>query len=153
MKLIILAVLMTSLYAEARPVRGTYEVPAPADLRNFSSFPVKFKSEEYDNGQKAITFPLPVELTGKALSLSMAETNEPGVWKGPQVDGNCKKIGRIFECSMTFTDLEIDDAAVAEVLTKKHPLEADLQRALELSGRFKAEPAGILRYRLRGRED
>lgn len=153
MKFIILASLLMTFYAEARPVRGTYEVPAPQDLRNFSSFPVKFKSEEYDNGQRALTFPLPAELTGKVVSLFMAETDVPGVWKGPQVDGNCKKIGRIFECSMTFKDIEIDDAIVESVLTAKHPLEADLQRALELAGRFKAEPAGILRYRLRGNED
>lgn len=140
------------LTALARPVRGTYEVPAPEELRAFSTFAVKFKANEYDNGERALTFPLPEELTGSPLSLSMKETSS-GNWEGDNVSANCAQTGRIFECKMTFENLPIDSAQVENVLKTKYPLEADLQRALELAERFKAEPAGILRYRLRGREE
>lgn len=150
MKFLILACLLP-LTVLARPVRGTYEVPAPEELKPFATFPVKFKSEEYDNGERAITFPLPAQLTGETLNLSMAETS-PGIWTGDNITANCAQSGRFFECKMTFQNLPIDSAKVEEVLRQNYPLEADLRQAIELADRFKAEPAGILRYKLRGRD-
>jgi hypothetical protein len=142
--------LVFPVIALARPVRGTYEVPAPEEFKPYASFAVRFKSEEYDSGQRALTFPLPKELTGQQLSLAMAESGTPGRWTGDNVEADCQKIGRYFECRMSFSNLAINTEAVVEVLKQKYPLEADLARALELAERFKAEPAGILRYRLRG---
>ena len=152
MRQMMILTLLASFQLQARPVRGVYIVPAPEDLSKFAKFPVKFKSEAYENQSKKLTFPLPAELTGNILSLTMEETAQPGVWKGPNVDGVCQNTGRFFECKMAFNDLEIDDSKVEVVLKNKHPLEADLARALELADRFKGEPAGILRYRLRGSE-
>jgi len=138
----------------ARPIRGTYEVPVKSpELKSFSTFPVKFKSSTYDNGFESLTFPLPAELTGQGLQIQMEKTNVPGKWMGPLVDADCAKIGRYFECQMRFRNLPFDEQGLIELMKEKFPGDESSQNlAKELAKVFGAEPAGILRYKLRGRE-
>ena len=150
-----LAILFLSQLSYARPIRGTYEVPVElAELKPFAKFPVKFKSSNYDGGFEQLTFPLPVELTGEVLEISMDKTPDTDRWLGPQVEANCSKKGRYFECQLRFKNLPYNLAGIRSLMEAKFPGDVNSQDlGQNVAEFFGAEPVGILRYKLRGRED
>jgi len=138
----------------ARPVRGTYEVPVTGDIQPHSTFQVKFKADNYDRNPVSIEFPLPLELTGNQEYIHLSQsTPNSTIWNGPKVDATCAKEGRWFVCQMKFHDLPIDLARSQEVIANRYTDPAQAEGILEVVKRFSGEGIGVLRYKLRGRED
>lgn len=150
-----LVILFLSQASLARPIRGTYEVPVNSPkLKAFAKFPVKFESTNYDGGFEQLTFPLPEELTGVPLEISMEKNPGSSKWIGPQVEADCSKEGRYFVCQMRFKNLPYNSAGVKNLMEAKFPGDQTSQElGQNVAEFFGGEPVGILRYKLRGRED
>lgn len=149
--LFLIAILFVSIEIHAaRPIRGIYQVPTTSDLAAYSQYPVKFKSEAYEGITSKIDFPLPQDLTGVPQTITITKNND-GSWSGPQTEGNCQVIDRHFQCTMKFHNLVFDETQATKFIQEKYS-PSEVQGRMEVFRRFSGEPIGILKYKLRGRD-
>ncbi len=147
-KLIVFISFFISLSAHAqRPIRGLYQVPVSENLKPFANYPVKFKSDTYENTPNKITFPLPAELVGDSTMVEISKTPD-GTWMGPNAQGSCQYGERYIKCNLKFNDLTIDSVRVETAVRQRFPAE-QVQGRLSVAEKFSGEPIGIIIYRLR----
>ena len=144
--------LIISNISFARPIRGTYEVPISGELSKFASYDVKFKSNNYQTLPSTLSFPLPEELTGVPLSITMDRLGNSHVWKGENGEGTCAIEGRYLKCTMHFQDLSFDPVKLSAILTNSYPDSTERNAKALIAEKFQSEPVGILIYKLRGRD-
>lgn len=138
----------------SRPIRGVYEVPVGEDLKSFAEYPVKFKSDNYEASPNELNFPLPAALTGQEQMIHLSRLTETSsVWKGPLAEADCHLIGRIFTCRVVFQGLPIDPVKMEEVIRQEYPEPVVAEGKLKVAMAFGGEPIGIIKYKLRGREE
>lgn len=145
--------LMTVRALAERPVRGYYEVPMDGPLKEFSTYPVKFKADEYSTNPNTVNFPLPATLVGEQLFVKMTKmSGSTNAWSGPNIDGTCDLIDRTFTCNVKFNNLQIDPIKVQAAVQSNFSNPAEMAARLKVAERFGVEPIGIIRYVLRGRD-
>lgn len=136
-----------------RPVRGVYTVPVAQELSAYNSYPVEFKSENYEQKPNEMNFPLPTTLVGENILIEIKQDpNDPAHWSGPKADGLCKKVDRFFQCQLKFNDLAIDPVKVQAKIEEQFQNQIEKAGRLKVAQQFGGEPVGIITYKLRGRE-
>ena len=153
-----------SLNLFARPVRGTYEVPVPEELKAFAQYPVKFKADNYEAIPQVLNFPLPQELTGIQQEIAISRIENTDTWSSADATATCAKVGRYFRCEIKFHNLLSDLKSLEAHLKNTYLNPVEFQARLEVAKVFLAgeakksfksiqgEPFGILLYKLRGRD-
>lgn len=135
-----------------RPIRGVYEVPVAENLKEFASYPVKYKTEGYQADQNKLAFYLPATLVGEEKMIVMTKVvDQEGKWNGPNANAHCQTIGRNFKCTVLFNDLEIDPIKQEIAIRENFQTEAEITGRLQVASHFSSEPIGIISYKLRGR--
>lgn len=138
-----------------RPVRGVYEVPVPENLKEFATYPVKYKSDSYQanpiNPDK-VTFHLPATLVGEETVITMTKLeDQEGLWSGPNANADCATVGRNFKCTVIFNDLKMDPIKQEIAIRENFQTEAEIAGRMQVARHFSGEPIGIISYKLRGR--
>ncbi len=138
-------------YAE-RPIRGTYEVPVSDNLKSYASYPVKFKSNNYQETPSTISFPMPSTLMGEETLVTMSKVEgQDTAWAGENVNGDCITIDRYFKCTVKFNNIAIDEEKLNTSIQQQYKTPEEKIGRTQVAMFFRDEPIGILIYKMRGR--
>lgn len=143
----------TASFANAeRPIRGVYQVPVADELKVFADYPVKFKSDNYQESPTTISFPMPSALLGEETIFTMSKLNDQNTeWAGPNIKGNCETVGRYFKCSVQFDAIAVDQTKLEASIIQQFPSKEESAGRMQVARAFGGEPIGVLIYKMRGK--
>ena len=136
-----------------RPVRGIYSVPVSEELRNFASYPVRYKADSYKSNPDEMSFPLPAALVGEELTVTMSRiAGSQNEFVGTNVNGDCQTVDSNLICNVKFANLNIDPLKVEAAIRSQFKTDLEINGRLAVARSFGEFPGGVLSYRLRGRD-
>lgn len=159
MKALVLALLLSTA-AEARSLKGTYEVPTDnPELQGSNIYPVEFANSGDFMRDGQVRFELPAALVGHPIvyQVSSVQRGEKDLWSGNGIDKmECDVEGREYVCHVVFTakSITLNEPAIEEALKAQDPTlsEEGMFKFMSISREFADDPIGILRYEVRGKD-
>lgn len=152
--------LMCAGAAQARSLKGTYEVPTDKpELQGSNVYPVEFKNSGDFMRDRQVRFELPAALVGNPIvyEITSVSRGEKDVWEGRGIETmSCEIERRDYVCHVVFTpeSITLNEPAIEEALKIQDPtLSPDgMLKFMSISRDFADDPIGILRYEVRGRD-
>lgn len=129
---------------------AVYEVPVPADLEPYASYPIGDVSLCRQGTTLELGYSLPKLLVGKKTRVSFAGTyvSAEGTYELSSADGtaSCEPSDTTWTCFETFTGLEVDLERVADEAAELPSVEA--AGRVDVAEHFGGDPIGILHFDL-----
>lgn len=141
-------------------MKGIYTVPvSEPELTSAATFEVPVQLfTDLSSGKKSLQFTLPAELVGNSefyTLASLSSTDQSEVFVGQNATAECAKNGAtsghkmsssVFECTVRFTEVEVNLALARNALAAKGFSETRIKSGLTVASRFGGDPVGIVKY-------
>lgn len=152
--------LLLASFAQARSLKGTYEVPTTKpELQGSNLYPVDFENSGDFMRDSQVRFELPAALVGTPIvyQISSVSRGSQDVWEGPGIEKmSCEVMEREYVCNVAFSyqTIVLNEPAIEQALKIQDPtLSPDgLMKFMSISRDFADDPIGILRYEVRGKD-
>lgn len=146
----LLLVLSFSMTAAAADLFATYEVPAgdQPELAGSNQFRIqKLSLEKSDDGLTTLKYLLPLELTGRPNIIEfkgqLTSDGETEVTYDEK-KMKCAEDKISLWCNVSFSALDINLPAAQKLMAEKFS-QKDLEKRLQVLGKFSTDPVGIIR--------
>ena len=126
-----------------KPVEADYEVPVPNELKQFASFKLNGMLVRMQNGVREYQYSLPLELTGRPVTIHLQAIDDQGHFKSDISEATCVQS----DCSLRYPGLDIQDGDVLSFLKAKGVSGSELSARVEVARQFRiADPAGFIHF-------